>query len=30
MQAITEGYGLIEGPIWVAGKCVLFSDVQFG
>ncbi|MGK0221670.1 MAG: D-xylonolactonase [Limisphaerales bacterium] len=30
MQAITEGYGLIEGPIWVAGKGVLFSDVQFG
>ena len=30
MQVITQGYGLIEGPIWVAGKGVLFSDVQFG
>ncbi len=30
MQLITEGYGLIEGPIWVAGRGVLFSDVQFG
>jgi len=30
MQLVTEGYGLIEGPIWVAGRGVLFSDVQFG
>mgnify|MGYP006143310723 CR=1 FL=1 len=30
MQPIAEGFGLIEGPIWVAGKGLLFSDVQSG
>ena len=30
METLTEGYGLIEGPVWVAGRGLLFSDVTFG
>ena len=30
MHQVAEGFGLIEGPIWVAGRGLLFSDVQFG
>ena len=30
MEALTEGYGLIEGPVWVAGRGLMFSDVLFG
>ena len=30
MEAITEGYGLIEGPVWVPGRGLMFSDVLFG
>jgi gluconolactonase len=27
---MTQGYGLIEGPVWVPGKGLMFSDVLFG
>lgn len=30
MDALTEGYGLIEGPVWVPGRGLMFSDVLFG
>ena len=30
MQALAEGYGLIEGPVWVPGRGLMFSDVLFG
>ncbi len=30
MEALTEGYGLIEGPLWVSGRGLLFSDVLNG
>ncbi|MEM7079519.1 MAG: SMP-30/gluconolactonase/LRE family protein [Pseudomonadota bacterium] len=30
MDALTEGYGLIEGPVWVAGRGLMFSDVLGG
>lgn len=30
MQALTQGYGLIEGPVWDEGRGLLFSDVLFG
>ena len=30
MDLITEGYGLIEGPLWVPGRGLMFSDVLFG
>ncbi len=30
MKALTEGYGLIEGPVWVPGRGLMFSDVLFG
>ena len=30
MEALTEGYGLIEGPVWVPGKGLMFSDVLGG
>ena len=30
MQKLCEGYSLIEGPLWVAEKGLLFSDVLFG
>lgn len=30
LTALTEGYGLIEGPVWVTGRGLLFSDVLFG
>ena len=30
MQALIQGYGLIEGPVWVAGRGLMFSDVLFG
>ena len=30
MQALTEGYGLIEGPVWDPDRGLLFSDVLFG
>ena len=30
MEKLAEGYGLIEGPTWVAGRGLLFSDVHGG
>lgn len=30
LTALTEGYGLIEGPVWVTGRGLMFSDVLFG
>lgn len=30
MQALTRGYGLIEGPVWDESRGLLFSDVLFG
>lgn len=30
MEEIAGGYGLIEGPVWVPGRGLLFSDVHGG
>ena len=30
MEALATGYGLVEGPLWVAGRGLLFSDVLNG
>lgn len=30
MERLTEGFGLIEGPVWDAQRGLLFSDVTFG
>lgn len=30
MEKIVTGYGLIEGPLWIDGRGLLFSDVQNG
>ena len=30
MDALTEGYGLIEGPVWVPDRGLMFSDVLVG
>ena len=30
MDTLTEGYGLIEGPVWDPEKGLLFSDVLGG
>lgn len=30
MEMLTEGYGLIEGPLWLADRGLLFSDVLNG
>lgn len=30
MEKLTEGYGLVEGPIWIEGQGLLFSDVLNG
>ena len=30
MDTLTEGYGLIEGPVWDPDKGLLFSDVLGG
>ncbi len=30
MEKICAGYGLIEGPLWVPGRGLMFSDVLFG
>ncbi len=30
MQRLTSGYGLVEGPLWVPGRGLLFSDVHGG
>jgi D-xylonolactonase len=30
MEALTQGYGLIEGPVWVPGRGLMFSDVLEG
>jgi len=30
MQKLCEGYGLIEGPLWIPEKGLVFSDVLFG
>ncbi len=30
METLTQGYGLVEGPIWVEGQGLLFSDVLLG
>lgn len=30
MEKLTEGYGLIEGPLWDPERGLLFSDVLFG
>lgn len=30
MQALAQGYGLIEGPVWDPDRGLLFSDVLFG
>lgn len=30
METLTRGYGLVEGPLWVPGRGLLFSDVLNG
>ncbi|MEM9622323.1 MAG: SMP-30/gluconolactonase/LRE family protein [Pseudomonadota bacterium] len=30
MDMLAEGYGLIEGPLWLSDRGLLFSDVLFG
>ena len=30
MEPLAQGYGLIEGPVWVPGRGLLFSDVHHG
>ena len=30
MQRLTSGYGLVEGPLWVPERALLFSDVHGG
>ena len=30
MEKLAQGYGLIEGPVWVPGRGLLFSDVHGG
>ncbi len=30
VEKLTEGYGLIEGPVWHNERGLLFSDVQAG
>ena len=30
MEPLAQGYGLIEGPVWVPGQGLLFSDVHHG
>ncbi len=30
METLTEGFGLIEGPVWVPGRGLMFSDVLQG
>ncbi len=30
METLIQGYGLIEGPVWIAGRGLMFSDVLFG
>ena len=30
MEQLTQGYGLVEGPVWEDGRGLLFSDVLFG
>lgn len=30
MKNLTEGYGLVEGPLWDSERGLLFSDVLFG
>ena len=30
MEALAEGYGLIEGPVWVPDRGLMFSDVLGG
>lgn len=30
MEKLTEGYGLIEGPVWDDARGLIFSDVVFG
>ena len=30
MRELTSGYGLIEGPVWVPGRGLMFSDVHGG
>jgi gluconolactonase len=30
MEKLTEGYSLVEGPIWVPGQGLMFSDVLSG
>ena len=30
MEQLAHGYGLIEGPVWVPGRGLLFSDVHGG
>ena len=30
MEKLAEGYSLVEGPIWVPGQGLLYSDVLNG
>lgn len=30
LETLCEGYGLVEGPVWVAGRGLIFSDVVHG
>ena len=30
MEKLTEGYGLVEGPVWLPGQGLIFSDVSHG
>ncbi|MBO6555452.1 MAG: SMP-30/gluconolactonase/LRE family protein [Pseudomonadales bacterium] len=30
MEKLAEGYGLVEGPVWLSGQGLLFSDASHG
>ncbi len=30
MEKLTEGYGLVEGPVWLPGQGLIFSDASHG
>ena len=30
MQRLAHGYGLVEGPVWMGGRGLAFSDVHGG
>lgn len=30
MEKLTEGYGLVEGPVWISNQGLMFSDASLG